>query len=105
MMTALEILKEAREEHSNSEMWTKGSRNFTRNEGPVCIYGMIWRVARLNRELQDEAVGVIYTVLCGNPFPAAPLLSNWNDDPSRTHADILAVYDAAIAKLESEAVQ
>ena len=104
MKTVVEILKEARELVAKG--WTRGCSardakgDFVRPESPDatcwCAYGAVARAT------DDEATGkwAIATRYLGDAVgyhvPA------FNDAPGRTQVEVLAVFDAAIAKAKAD---
>lgn len=102
-MTPLEVLREARRLLDVPEAWTKGSRARDERGRPIlpgspeavcwCLYGACERASN------------------GEEFPATSAiccelgrsnLGGWNDEPGRTHADVIGLLDQVIANLEKE---
>ena len=106
-MTTLQILKAARELLSTPERWTKGwsardaagNRLATTDPDAVCwcAGGAVERITGGSTQSGGKAEIVLAIVLPDK----AICLGLWNDAPSTTHADILALYDRAIALEEA----
>lgn len=115
--TASDILQKARKLISKPEAWTKGS--FARDaEGRICnsdrspfacswcalgainystnSFTMAFDAFRLARSLLCKAVRARVTHDDSDNPTTNP--ASYNDSPSTTHADILAVFDDAIAQ-------
>ena len=105
-MTTLEILKSARELLSVPERWTKGvsakdkAGFFIDRKSEAahsfCVVGAIGR-SNIDYDSFDLACDHLRSVQ-----PMVSSLANWNDAPERTHAEVLARFDEAIAKLEEK---
>ena len=103
-MTTLEILKAARELLSVPERWTKrvSARATDGKSCPIdspnatcwCIVGALGKIT--DYALPDECTDVLREGLPGS-------LVSFNDAPERTHAEVLARFDEAIARLEGSA--
>ena len=109
MLTKKEILLEARQLLSDPSRWTKGApaRNAqletvgSTSEAAFCFcaIGAIRRTLWVNpgrdteerRELEDVASQALRESI------GRPDISRWNDDPARTHEEVLAAFDRAIA--------
>lgn len=99
-MTTKEILIAARAKIDAPERWTQGvvARNadghptYISAENAVCwcIAGAITSVGG-----DDVACGVFLRAT------GTKHIGKWNDDPTRTHAEVLAAFDRAIAAAES----
>ena len=111
-MTTLEILKAARELISVPERWTQrsyaraadeSSRSY--NDGEACkwcVMGAIGKVSRYaDHEYTSDTVSAALSAidalrkLGGCSFSVA----EFNDATSTTHADVLCMFDRAIARL------
>jgi hypothetical protein len=103
-VTTLEILKAARELLAVPERWTKGA--FGRDSNDLsrfllsvhkavcfCSQGAIESVQLLALDQAKEIAAL---------FGFATWSQVWNDAPERTHAEVLARFDEAIAKLEEK---
>lgn len=121
-MTTLEILKAARGRIAKPEMWYQGAYSTTGDKGilggkPVCAWAALtWAYGQKHPTFRT-VTGAVVPVHPGiPPICAAALklmeeyradkeskhwtLHGYNDAPGRTHAEVLALLDAAIAKLE-----
>lgn len=86
-MTTLERLERGRAWLADPGQWRKGARGYV-GESPCCAIGALGE-----RRLGDAAENALLEAL-----PAGECsVINYNDRPSTTHADILALYDRAIA--------
>ena len=105
-MTTLEILRAARAKIERPECWWKGGfgtidRRASVVAGTVadglgcawCAYGAVIAAAGNLNVL--AAVGLLEKHAGCHRTGIGP----WNDDPERTHAQVLAVFDSAIAEL------
>lgn len=97
-MRPVEVLRAARELLSEPERWTKGL--FCRVVDGwhcCCVMGAFVAVCptdiAFHCSLFRRAAGV----------PDEMPLSEWNDAPERTHAEVLAAFDKAIELAEQEA--
>lgn len=83
-----QILIEARKLIDREEMWGKGYSN--QRPGKFCVGHAIC-----------IAAGAGYYLTASTAFRAANgkigAISSWNDAPERTHAEVLAAFDRAIA--------
>ena len=112
-MTALEILKAARERIANPENWLQGDFALTADgektneDSPYatkfCAVGAIYADEPYNGfesafALAEAIETLHYTDLAFNRTrPAGAFVSDWNDKPERKHSEVLAAYDLAIA--------
>jgi hypothetical protein len=59
-----------------------------------------------DRDNTDRAMRLLATVTYGEPIPEGippiVILSNWNERPERTQAEVLAAYDEAIRRAEAD---
>ncbi len=106
-----DILRQARALIEPEGAWTQGE--FARGDGGYCVLwdgdsarqwcalGAIKRAAGQHGPMRDawEAINAV----CVTEFDDE--LIDWNDRPERTQADVLALYDRAIALAEQEASQ
>lgn len=109
MNRLLEDLKAVRSLLSVPERWTKNvyARAGKKRIGPLndeatcwCVLGAVRRVTKLP---EDSAYFTVVTSAIAAQLPeGAPRIHKWNDDPSRTHADVLALLDKAIAAEEQK---
>ena len=107
-MNTLDVLREVRKLIAEPERWTKGVYARPRDStGSVnirnkrahcfCLAGALYRAINVT---PGENYGVIgYARALG--FQDEGKLTDWNDNPERTHADILDLLDRTIAKLEA----
>ncbi len=104
-MSAVAILRAARERISDPARWTKhvearnasGKECFPQSETAVCWCGVgaiwaesftsDWDVDRMTAQMTLAAM-------------TKRSVSDFNDDPTTTHADVLAAFDKAIVNLE-----
>lgn len=87
---AVETLRKARDWLSDPAHWTKCSTGS--HGGPTCAIGAI---ERFNRgSWWGRATWLLSAQL---PPMKGTCIINFNDDPSTTHADVLALFDRAIA--------
>lgn len=90
-----QIILKARELLSDPAKWCKGA--FVSN-GAFCIAGAVGMRAFKDEEpLADKAV----TRISGLLPPEFASVSTFNDHPSTTHADVLALLDRALSRVES----
>ena len=102
MTTEIDVLKLARSYIDTPRHWIKGSYAQTltgRTIGPCqplaacfCSVGAILRAAN---ELRTLPIAGLETI--GGFIPTNQTLHWFNDDPATTHADVLALFDKAIA--------
>lgn len=104
-MTTLEILRAARELIATPERWTQGAgsrdadgvaRNF--NEPSVtcrCLYMAVSIAAGNYHQGQLDAFWAL-------GFREQSHVVGWNDAPERTHAEVMALFDAAIQAEEAK---
>jgi hypothetical protein len=83
-MDTLDVLIAARAEVEKG--WRKGGQED--KDGNVCALGAVWRVSGVREDCPHTAP--LYAVHDGS-------IAFWNDDPSTTKADVLALFDRAIA--------
>jgi hypothetical protein len=107
-MTTLEILKGARELLSDPARWTQGAAARDKNGFVIDIDEISERradVARVSingaielvdpdRSLEDEELSELFGL------PEEVNVLDWEDVQGRTHAEVLARFDEAIARLE-----
>lgn len=94
----LRVLIEARELIEKPENWHKGSC-FSDDKESMCAQGAIARVWLAARD--DRGYIGIWHFL-DRFVPAGRLASIYNDHPTTTHADVLALFDRAIAARRAE---
>ena len=89
----LRLLKEGKVKISNAHNWCKGvAFGYTLgNRMKYCMMGSLGDSGRCQlTPVQAEAAMHLYRVLGHQP------IVSFNDDPSTTHADVLAAFDLAI---------
>jgi hypothetical protein len=82
--------------------WTQGTFRASRPSESVCycLYGAINK-AVLGYADADCSATFEYEEFLGKAIGREPLdLANWNDDPERTQAEVLAAFDKAIELAE-----
>jgi hypothetical protein len=103
-VSTLEVLRAARAYISDPEHWYKGGYGY---RGRSCALGACIRMSKhswpeaqgaLNRAVPDWW-RVVSEETCRNP------ITTYNDRPQTTHADILALFDRAIAVEEAKAAE
>ena len=111
MKTKLDILTAARELLAHGDRWTK-ERAAERADGlstdvhardaiRFCAVGALYRVSDISEngpynDAQEAIASVLRAqslTLSDDPFSA---IVSWNDADDRTHADVIAIFDAAI---------
>ena len=95
----LEILKKARETLSEPDSWGKGVVWDRSNKNSYCAAQAIGESLSPDFVLYHKACQVFAVSIPLTEFDAIP---DWNDAPERTHAEVLAAFDRAIASLESQ---
>lgn len=104
-MTIKEVLQKARALIADPERWTREALARTsegwevRGDNPTacrwCVVGAIQAIAL------GAGVATWPATVALLPFiPHHADVPSWNDDPKTTHADVLAAFDAAIARAE-----
>lgn len=107
MKPVVQILKDARALIADEKNWTQGALARGPSGGVVsykssvavcfCSIGAIERIAKKSTKAL-QVVEKFYRIL-----PSGDGLADFND--SHTHAEVLALFDRAIARAESETVQ
>ena len=102
-MNAEDVLREARTTLENPEAWTRGAlarrangmSTYTRSTYAVswCLVGAIAR-AGTDGETQSVAILRLKKVIGKD---AEHSIVQWSDNPERTHEEVLAAFDRAIA--------
>lgn len=113
-MTTLEILKRARELIASPDKWIQGSWGATADSGPThqnhrpcrfCVWGAVKVAAGAYGDSFDrESYQKSYVAWRAVERMLAPGLTGgvqYNDLPTTTHADILALLDRAITAEEA----
>lgn len=104
LMMTLEVLVKARELLSDPARWTQGcfartidgAKVRSRSKNAVCFCS----VGALRKVGGSAALGTAIDLL---EAVVDDSIDAWNDDPWRTHADVLAAFDAAILKAKESA--
>lgn len=103
-MDALDILKAARSKISTPEAWGKGhrGRNADRTMETCCAAEAIEDSCPMldSVSLSGRVRAIRALVNAAGLDNRWGALVHWNDAPERTHAEVLAAYDLAIATLE-----
>lgn len=104
-MDTVDILKAARAKIARPEDWGKGRRVYDRPKETCCaaeaieeVAGDPWGFEEFNR--RKPAFRALYNAAgleWEKKYPDS--LPEWNDAPERTHAQVLAAFDLAIAAL------
>jgi len=104
-MTTLEVLRGARAKIAQG--WCQGASardadgqltGVTQPDACCwCAIGAVYAAAPLEPDSGDAAFEYLARVTPGH------LIGTWNDDPSRTQAEVLALFDRAIAQQERAA--
>lgn len=72
--------------------WHKGSVNYASNVGPCCALGAIRRVYGGFGPAFEAARDKLHAHIGG--FACGFAVSDWNDAPERTHAEVIAALKA-----------
>lgn len=91
----MDVLREARELIDTPEKWIQG---LFHGLGRYCVLGAVYEGARRAgaERLTHPAVDALGYAIFGRPVDYS--ISAWNDALERTHADVLAAIDTAIAE-------
>lgn len=116
-MTTLEYLRAARALIDTPEKWCKNNIGHALDGSPIlhahlldqgiiglshCAFGAIRAVTR-SQKIATPANNALSRVAVGTDFHGTPWNGvEWNNAPERTHADILAAFDRAIANEEAK---
>ena len=97
-MSVLDDLIRARDHISDPAMWYKGAFSKTGSAGakngqPCCAVGALLWVGKSRLNLNSRLYYALECALSDDWFSTG----EFNDDPATTHADILALFDRAIA--------
>ncbi|HWY35270.1 MAG TPA: hypothetical protein VNX68_11530 [Nitrosopumilaceae archaeon] len=90
-MTSKEILTQARKSIENPDRWGKGPAMY--RPGTCCASEAIKNVQGATFDERSLARGCLFRVI-GGVFKRPITL--WNDDPKRTHKEVLQAFDEAI---------
>lgn len=91
-MTPVEVLRKARELVSDPAHWCQG---YFRCGEAYCSAGALLYTTR-DEWLEDKAYGFMLAAT-----GQSHSISGWNDDENRTHAEVIAAFDRAIALAET----
>jgi hypothetical protein len=102
-VNALEaVLINARKLIETPERWTKGAfwrdsdgNSNGRHEGAASMCA--WGALRAADETRGDLAYVAEALIMGGRFDDERI-EDWNDEPSTTHADVMAAFDLAIQK-------
>jgi hypothetical protein len=111
-MSVADVLKAAKAKIAEDRHWTQGASARTAGIGVSCdpcsshavswcVVGAIQAVVGADirdDEDEDDNTGKAYRIL--DSLVLEGEITRFNDRPGRTHADVLAVMDAAIARAE-----
>jgi hypothetical protein len=103
-MKPSEILRAARKKIEKPECWTKdraarridGKGTYEQDPRAVC-WCMTGATAAVDLDDAGCSADTYLVMAVGEQF-----VPDWNDDPSRTHAEVLAAFDRAIELAEKE---
>ncbi len=111
-MSPLELLRVARERLASPEGWTREvyARNASGERVPFsspdacsfCVRGAVLVVSKgVGVLTYSNTIAALLKAL-PSPWRETELMSDFNDAPTTTRADVLALFDRAIAALESK---
>ncbi len=95
---AVTVLREAKARIGRPELWLQGAFSYVGEEetGPCCADGALLLVTRgTMRMYESRASSYLSAAARARGFETA---SKLNDAPTTTHADVLALFDDAIAR-------
>lgn len=92
MRPELPVLIKARAKIADPANWGKGRRIANRPRHTCCLAEAIEETECGDDRHRSRAFDAIKAVI------GVPYLTHWNDKPERTHAEVLAAFDRAIAK-------
>jgi hypothetical protein len=93
-MDALNILKSARAKIANPEDWGKGRRGLDRPRETYCAAEAIETTSH-----SAERMRAYRALSCAAGTDIDLNITEWNDAPERTHAEVIAAFNLAIATL------
>ena len=112
MNEVLSVLKGARELLSDPERWTRGAFARDRKGGPVtpfnpracqwCVTGAINATSSIGCACANRGAALALWKTLVERGDHTRLVAQFNDDPCTAHADVLALLDATIERLEGE---
>lgn len=102
LQTSLELLTHARKLIADEKSWTKGTlardafgQEISADDPKACKFCAVGAIERATCDL--DAVGQLYAVrVLRDTLGLTTNIPEWNDDDARTHAEVLAGFDAAI---------
>jgi hypothetical protein len=97
MRPELPVLIKARARIADPASWGKGHRRIDRPEHTCCAAEAIEDSETDNMDLRVRAIEALYKAAGLSREFWTPRLSDWNDAPERTHAEVLAAFDKAIS--------
>lgn len=97
MRPELPVLIKARAKIADPELWGKGRRGSERPLHTCCAAEAIEDTEPVNMDLRIKAINALYNAIGLSREFWMPKLPDWNDAPERTHAEVLAAFDKAIA--------
>lgn len=110
MRTASEILRAAKAKIAEPSRWVKGAPALNADGSAVdpwrghavcwCVNGALVEVTRTGELMQSRASFILSQCARRRGYETA---SRLNDAPETTHADVMALFDEAIAWAESDA--
>lgn len=98
-MTALDVLRAARERLTPDGAWTQGYGARDANGKPIdpkSPRAVCWCLIGALAAAGAEEKQIFYAAQWLTTAGSWNTLPRWNDDPSRTQAEVLAAFDAAI---------
>lgn len=109
-MTVAEVLRAARAKITEPGTWCKHMAACDRDgvkvhprEAEATSFCMLGSLQAVATSLYSEALTVLAEHLSGAVPWRTGKISAWNDNPVRTHAEVLAAFDRAIAAAEKTA--
>jgi hypothetical protein len=111
-MTLSQILRAARETIADPKHWTQGAYARDKHGVPVdslrgegctfCTFGAVRHVVAKENAEYFEAEVALDSSVPRDGMGATIGAINFNDAPTTTHADVLALFDRAIARAEAQ---
>lgn len=93
--TVLQILKAARAKIADPKDWGKGLRGYDRSCETSCAAEAISSFGDGYYHGDSTQAFLALISAAGKPYH----IQDWNDAPERTHAEVIAAFDRAIATL------
>jgi hypothetical protein len=97
-MKPSEVLRAARKMIAKPEQWCQEYMYSPLDDGSMCSLGAIHYAAKGDHTSYSVGRAILALVLGGPSVDVA----EWNDDPYRTHREVISAFDDAIALAESE---